>query len=270
MLGGILGEEDEKPDVEASATLAGTEAFAAAVAARLSASDPEVARDTSTFLKRQARLLEIQAEHLNEEHSARLHFLQGQAREVDIRRFGLRLRVGFQLFVALVATAFGIGLAVLIWDATTSRRVVVDAFHTVPSAQTRGIDGVALASGLLDELNRLQEATRTDIRKLDLSTAWAAQVKMEIPTTGISVGEISQWLRERFGHDVHIDGELTESPALGRSAQGLGRPARAAGQGEVRACQIRRGAAVRAELEATQGRARSVVEAEDLGAPLRS
>jgi hypothetical protein len=95
LLGGILGDEDEKPDVEASETLAVADAFAAAVAARLSASDPEVARDTSTFLKKQAHLLEIQAEHLKDEHADRLHYLRGQAREVDIRRFGLRLRVGF-------------------------------------------------------------------------------------------------------------------------------------------------------------------------------
>jgi hypothetical protein len=88
LLGGILGDEDEKPDVEASETLAVADAFAAAVAA----SDPEVARDTSTFLKKQAHLLEIQAEHLKDEHADRLHYLRGQAREVDIRRFGLRLR----------------------------------------------------------------------------------------------------------------------------------------------------------------------------------
>jgi hypothetical protein len=61
MLGGILGGEDEKPEVEAPQALAGAEAFAAAVAARLSSSDPEVARDTSLFLKRQAQLLQIQA-----------------------------------------------------------------------------------------------------------------------------------------------------------------------------------------------------------------
>src|SRR5271154_5552193 len=112
VLGGILGEEDEASKVEASENLsgAGADAFAAAVAARLSGNDPEVARDTSAFLKKHARLLEIQAEHLKDEHAARLHFLQGQAREVDIRRLGLRLRVGFQLFLVLIATVIGMGL----------------------------------------------------------------------------------------------------------------------------------------------------------------
>jgi hypothetical protein len=45
MIGGILWEEDEKPDVEATETLAGADALAAAVAAKLSGNDPGVARD---------------------------------------------------------------------------------------------------------------------------------------------------------------------------------------------------------------------------------
>ena len=60
LIGGIFGGEDEKPEVEAPEALANAEAFAAAVAARLSASDPEVARDTSAFLKKQTQLLETQ------------------------------------------------------------------------------------------------------------------------------------------------------------------------------------------------------------------
>jgi hypothetical protein len=99
MLGGILGEDDEKPEVEAAETLASADAFAAAVAAKLAGNDPGVARKTEIFLDKQAQILETQNQHLKEEHAARLRFLQGQAREVDLRRFGLRLRVGFQLFL---------------------------------------------------------------------------------------------------------------------------------------------------------------------------
>jgi hypothetical protein len=39
LLGGILGDEDEKPEAEALEALARAEAFAAAVAARLSGND---------------------------------------------------------------------------------------------------------------------------------------------------------------------------------------------------------------------------------------
>jgi len=58
LLGGMLGDEAEKPAVEAPDGLAGAEAFAAAVAARLSGNDPGVARKTENFLDKQSRLLE--------------------------------------------------------------------------------------------------------------------------------------------------------------------------------------------------------------------
>src|ERR1700693_1532112 len=107
VLGGVLGDENEKPEVETQEARPSAEAFAAAVAAIASRQDPQGARGTSQVLNKQSRLLDIQAKHLEDEHAARLHYLLGQAREVDIRRFGLRLRVGFQVFIALVATVIG-------------------------------------------------------------------------------------------------------------------------------------------------------------------
>jgi hypothetical protein len=51
---GALGGEDEKPESEAPESQARAEAFASAVAARLSANDPEVARKTAEFLTDQS------------------------------------------------------------------------------------------------------------------------------------------------------------------------------------------------------------------------
>src|SRR5580658_979817 len=159
LLEGALGSEDEKPDVDAPESLAGIEAFAAAIAAKLAGSDPGVARKTEEFLADQSQLLRVQKRHLEEEHEARLHLLRGQAREVDIRRLGLRLRVSFQLFLILVATVIGLGAAVMIHDAITSRRVVIEPFRTPPPLAARGIDGTVAAAMLLDELSGLQDAT---------------------------------------------------------------------------------------------------------------
>ncbi len=215
LLGSALEDEEQKPEIEAPEALASAEAFAAAIAAKLSWNDPGVSRKTEEFLSEQTQLLKVQREHLKDEHEARLHYLRGQAREVDIRRFGLRLRIGFQLFVALVATAIGIGAVVMIRDAVTSRRVVIDPFDIAPNVPAQVPSGKIIAGGFLDELSRLQDATRTNIQRLDLSDAWAGQVKLEVPETGVSLGELSRLLRERFGHDVHIEGDLIETPAGG-------------------------------------------------------
>jgi tetratricopeptide (TPR) repeat protein len=215
MLGGILGGEGGKPEVEAPQSLAAAEAFAAAVAERLSASDPQVARDTSTFLKKQAQLLETQRSHLEQEHAARLQYLTGQAREVHIRRFELRLRVGFQLFIVLFATVIGIGLALLIHDALISRRVVIEPFDAPSALANRGLTGKVVAAGLLGELNRLQLATRSSAAKRDLANAWSADIQLALPEAGVSIGELSRLLKARFGHDVHINGDLVESETGG-------------------------------------------------------
>ncbi|HEX2790067.1 MAG TPA: tetratricopeptide repeat protein [Steroidobacteraceae bacterium] len=217
LLGGILGDGDEKPDVEASDALAGAEAFASAVAAKLAGNDPEVARKTAEFLSKQSQLLDTQNEQLKDEHPARLHFLQGQAREVDIRRFGLRLRVGFQLFLVLVATGIGAGVVLMVRDAVTSRQVVIEPFRIPSTLAAHGTDGAIVASGLLDELGRLQDATRSTSAARGLTGAWSGNIKLDVPETGISLGEISRLLRERFGHDVRIDGDLVGTPAGGLS-----------------------------------------------------
>jgi tetratricopeptide (TPR) repeat protein len=224
MLGGILGGEDARSEVEAPQSLAGADWFAAAVASRLSAIDPEVGRQTSELLKKQSRLLDTQRSHLEDEHAARLHLLRGQAREVDIRRFGLRLRVSFQVFIALLATVIGIGIAIMIRDAVQSRSVVIDPFDAPPSLATDGINGKVLAAGLLDVLTRIQAATRSNAEHRNLSNAWTGDIEIEVPETGISIGQIERVLKARFGHDQHIDGDLvkTRTGGLALTVRGAG------------------------------------------------
>jgi tetratricopeptide (TPR) repeat protein len=212
LLGGVLGEDDEKPEIERPDALAGAEAFASAVAAKLAGNDPEVARKTAEFLSKQAQLLDIQAEHLKDEHEARLHYLRGQASEVDIRRFGLRLRVGFQLFIVLVAIVIGIGFAVMIRDAVASRSVVIDPFEIAPNVAPQVPSGKIVAAGLLDVLTRIQAASRANIEHRNLSNAWTNEISIDVPETGISIGQLERILKTRFGHDQHIDGDLVKTP----------------------------------------------------------
>ena len=101
LLGGVLDDDHRELDPESAESLARAEAFAAAIAAKLAGSDPELARDTSAFLKEQSHLLQVQAHQLNEDHGPRLKHLRGQAEEIDLRRLGMRLRIGFQIFIAL-------------------------------------------------------------------------------------------------------------------------------------------------------------------------
>ncbi len=208
VLGGILGDDEEKPEVEAPESLTGAAAFASAVAAKLAGNDPGVARKTEVFLDEQALLLRTQTEHLKGEYPARLHYLQGQAKEVDIRRFGLRLRVGFQLLLTLVAAVIGIGLIVMIHDAVTSRSVVIESIEIAPNVANQVPSGKIVAAGLLDVLTRIQAATHSGAVSRKLSNAWTGDLAVEVPETGMSFGQIERILKARFGHDQHIEGDL--------------------------------------------------------------
>lgn len=204
VLGGIGGGADAKPELEASASPASAAAFAAAIAHHASIHNPDVARDAAAFLRGQLRHVQVQTEHLEEEHTLRL--------------FGLRMRIAWQLFIALVATVIGGVGAILLHDAITSRGVVIEPFEVPASLAPRGVTGTVVATGILDELRRMQIETRTSAaagEKRNLSSAWSHDVKVAIPESGISLGEVSSMLKERFGHDLHIAGDLVEDRAGG-------------------------------------------------------
>jgi len=229
VLDGLVGGDDEgaRPEAGVESKLS-AEAFAAAVAADHAKYDPGVARATQAFLERQASLLKSQDDQLNAESDLRLSHLRSQSLEGRIRRVGQRVRVGMQIFVAVIATVIGLGLLVMLFDAFTSRSVVVNAFKAPSALAGRGLTGDVVASGVLDGLQKLQSATRTPTKILNTTSAWASDVKIEVPETGVSIGEISRLLHQRFGNDVHIDGDLiqTETGGLTLTVRGDGVPAK--------------------------------------------
>ena len=163
LLEGALGGEEEKIDP----TVGGTEPIVAAVAANLASQNPDVAAKTAAMFEEQTELLKSQRKNIEAEYEV-------FESEAAPRLLALRLRTAFQVFISLVATVIGLGFAMLIRDALTSHRVIVDPFHAPPAMATRGIDGTVVASGLLDELTRLQDATRSSAQNSTNPTAGPA------------------------------------------------------------------------------------------------
>ena len=215
LLGGILGGEDDKSDATAPAARAAAEAFAAAVAAKISGNDPEVARKTVEFLSEQTQLLKAQKECLKDEHALRLAHLRNQVRAENTRQIGMRVRIGLHAVIALVAIGIAIGAAIMIHDAVRSRSVVIDAFDIAPNVAAQVPSGKIVAAGLLDVLTRIQAATRSGAEHRSLSSAWTNDIAIDVPETGISIGQLERTLKARFGRDQHIDGDLAQSEGGG-------------------------------------------------------
>ena len=98
----------------------------------------------------------------------------------------------------------------MIYDAVHSRSVVIDPFEIAPNVATQAPSGKMVAAGLLDVLTKIQAANRSGAEHRSLSNAWTNDIAIEVPETGISIGQLERMLKTRFGHDQHIDGDLVQ------------------------------------------------------------
>ena len=203
---GILGAEPESP-VEGSVPETGLDPTAAALAAEAAKSDPELAKKASAYFDTQRHLVEVQTEHLHEQRAVSLSLLK-------IKRSRERLKLGLQLFVILAATVIGIGALLMIRNAIEAHSVVIEAFQVPPDLAQRGLTGEVIAEQVLDQLADMEGAASSNSARPASSygSSWGHDLKVEIPETGVSFGELNRYLREAWGHESHISGELYETP----------------------------------------------------------
>ena len=204
LIEGVLGAgEAEGPDGDAPS---GLDPIAAALATGLTRTDAAVAPDLTAYLKKQAKLVEIQTEHLHEQRAVVLTNLK-------LKRASERLKVGLQLFFVGVASAMALVVGLWVWDAAHDQSLVVEPFQVPPDLAARGVTGRVLATHLLDKLGEIN--AKADSTRLPTSYAgnWGEEVKVEIPETGVSVGELRGFLKGWLGHETHVTGELERTPS---------------------------------------------------------
>ena len=207
LIGGVLG--DESNDGQAEAGLSDGDAFAAAMA--LNATDRAASLDprTAAYVEEQTRLLRL---HIK-------HFDPGVARR---KRFGDRLRNALAAMAGVAILGAIVGLAAMSWDAAHDHGLVVEAFSVPPDLAQRGLTGQVVARQVLDRLTDLKMRTGGTMRAPgSYRNDWGDDLKVEIPQTGVSIGELRGYLRDWLGHETHITGEVY------RTASGLTLTARA-------------------------------------------
>ncbi len=171
-------------------------------------------------LEKQARLIDSQLEHMHEQRELTLSRLRWG-------RFSDQMRAILQAMTAGVGVAVAVVIAAAVWKALRSDSVVIDAFHAPPALAAQGLDGTVVASGVMDELIRLQAATRSARAKRDVRDAWSNDIRLEVPETGVSVGEIQRYLDSALGRDTHISGDIVQTPqGLTLTVRGTGVPGR--------------------------------------------
>jgi tetratricopeptide (TPR) repeat protein len=106
-------------------------------------------------------------------------------------------------------------VALMLHDAIASRTVVIEPFDAPPRMADRGLTGRVIASALLDQLTRLQAASQSSATRRELANSWTGDIKLEVPETGISLGELDRLLKQRLGNDIHVGGDLVQTEGGG-------------------------------------------------------
>lgn len=120
--------------------------------------------------------------------------------------FGLRVLTGVVGVVAAVL------IGSLIWSASQERGLVIEPFSVPPEFAERGVTGQVVASRLLDRLSEMSDQTVSVRAPSTYANNWNGDIKVQIPQTGVSVGELRRYLVEWLGKQTTIGGELYQTP----------------------------------------------------------
>lgn len=183
----------------------------------------ELRRQQKEFLETQTKLQGLQAEKLKTE-ILHQHLDLKIAAVANVRE---RLKLVLDVGLALLGIALICLIGALVYSAARSQSVVVDAFSVPPDFAAQGNTGVVVAGGFLDQLTTLQSATRSDATHHSIEDAWSNDIKVDIPETGVSLGEVLTYLRGWLGNGIHISGSVVHAgDAIALSVRGTGFPAK--------------------------------------------
>lgn len=108
-------------------------------------------------------------------------------------------------FIFLVIAAF---LAGAIWKAAHDDSLVIDAFSVPPDLAAKGLTGEVVASLLDDRLSSMELHSRAIRTANSLRGNWSSDIKVQIPATGISIGDAYRFLAVWLGNRTEVSGDL--------------------------------------------------------------
>lgn len=129
--------------------------------------------------------------------------------QVASERLGIVIK-GLTVATGLAAVAI---VAALALSASGDRGLVIESFAVPPDLVQTGLTGEVAAGRLLDKLAAMQAATDSQRAPDSYANNWGADLKVEIPSTGVSIGELQRFLRDWLGHRTRISGDIVRTPA---------------------------------------------------------
>ena len=209
----MVAEETEGQETGAQASGAGIDPAALALAFAGASRE-----DANVFLKKQGALVDLQARELAHELRLR-HWTLWVRHASGLLRLALELAAGLLLLFAVTA------IGVMVWNAAHADGLIIESFSVPPDLAAKGLSGEVVATQMLDKLTAMQKATNSARAPRTYANNWGSDLKVEIPETGVSIGEAYRFLKQWLGHETHISGEVY------RTTSGIAITARAGGDG---------------------------------------
>jgi tetratricopeptide (TPR) repeat protein len=157
--------------------------------------------EAAAFLRDQRRLINLQAEHLHEQRELQLAHLR-------VRRWKDRMSLSLQGLAVLAGVVIAVGFAEMAWLAHEDHGLLIDAFSVPPELSADGLSGSVVAQRFLDKFIALQTETESDRPAATFQNNWGDDIKVEIPETGLKLGEVEKLLRNRLGNVSHVTGDV--------------------------------------------------------------
>ncbi len=153
------------------------------------------------LLDRQIAIADLQIDDLERDDRVR-HW------SVRVRHISDVLKLTFESALAGIALAILMGLGVAVWSAAHDNSLVIDAFSVPPDLAARGLTGHVIAAQVQDQLTGMQKLTSSARPANSYANNWGGDIKVQIPDTGVSVGEFYRMLVLWFGDQTHVTGEV--------------------------------------------------------------
>lgn len=138
--------------------------------------------------------------------------LQKQSRLIDWQIAGERANLALKVLTGLAGLIVAVMLAAMAWEASQARGLVITAFSVPPDLAARGMTGDVVAARLQDRLTDMQLHVSSARAPQTLSNNWAGDIEVQIPQTGVSVGELRRALRAWLGQETRVSGSLAHTP----------------------------------------------------------
>ena len=121
------------------------------------------------------------------------------------------VRIKRVLWGGAVAAMLGLMtiFAIAMVNASRSHALIVEPFHVPASLEARGLDGTTIANRLTDRFAVMRDLSGSSRAEDSYANGADGDIKIAIPNTGVSVGEVWRYLREWLGHDRRIGGDVT-------------------------------------------------------------